>query len=287
MQDAATCAAVAADGHMPFFLSLSGSDTARLAVRIEATASWPIGGYLVSCPYYSRPSQQGLYHHFTALAGVTDRPMLMYNIPYRTGVNLANDTALALAEIPNIVGIKDCLLEQLADFRPDPATAGRFFGHDRRGRALPRCADQRRGRSHPCRGTCRNCPVRRCSATAACRRHANCAGLMACNRRLDTPAVRRAEPGGHQALAVAAGPDRQSGTTFADDRCQLGSGNEDRLGDGRSAADIVGRDGRHVDDVGVLGGHGSDLDRLVEANQQRADDRRTAQFLQHLGGDRS
>ena len=89
-------------------LGLCGSDTRRLAKRLIETASWPIDGYLVTCPYYSRPSQEGLYRHFGALADETDRPVVVYNIPYRTGVNLANDTLLRLAERPNIVGVKDC-----------------------------------------------------------------------------------------------------------------------------------------------------------------------------------
>lgn len=95
-------------GARPLYLGLSGSDTTRLAARIAATASWPIDGFLVSCPYYSRPSQDGLVAHFSALAAATDRPLVLYNIPYRTGVNLQNDALLALAETPNIVGLKDC-----------------------------------------------------------------------------------------------------------------------------------------------------------------------------------
>ena len=92
----------------PVLLGLCGSDTRRLAKRLAATASWPVDGYLITCPYYSRPSQEGLHRHFAALAGATDRPVLVYNIPYRTGVNMANDTLLRLAALPNIVGVKDC-----------------------------------------------------------------------------------------------------------------------------------------------------------------------------------
>jgi 4-hydroxy-tetrahydrodipicolinate synthase len=64
--------------------------------------------YLITCPYYTRPSQEGLRHHFTALAACTDRPIALYNIPYRTGVNLTNDTLLRLAQLPNVIGVKDC-----------------------------------------------------------------------------------------------------------------------------------------------------------------------------------
>jgi 4-hydroxy-tetrahydrodipicolinate synthase len=59
------------------------------------------------CPYYNRPGQDGLREHFSRIAAATDRQIAIYNIPYRTVVNLANDTLLELAEQPNIVGVKD------------------------------------------------------------------------------------------------------------------------------------------------------------------------------------
>ncbi|MCK5621931.1 MAG: 4-hydroxy-tetrahydrodipicolinate synthase [Alphaproteobacteria bacterium] len=104
------------DGGPVSYLSLSGSDTRKLIKSLERTGGWPIDGYLVACPYYSRPSQEGLYRHFAALAEHTDKPIIIYNIPYRTGVNLANDTLLRLAEFPNIVGVKDCCVDQAQSF---------------------------------------------------------------------------------------------------------------------------------------------------------------------------
>jgi 4-hydroxy-tetrahydrodipicolinate synthase len=95
-------------GKMPIYLGLSGSDTRKLEQRLTATAAWPVTGYLIACPYYSRPSQEGLLRHFTALAQHTEKPIVLYNIPYRTGVNLSNETLFRLAEHANIVGIKDC-----------------------------------------------------------------------------------------------------------------------------------------------------------------------------------
>src|SRR5262249_34997827 len=95
-------------GRRSILLGLSGSDTRKLAHRLEATAAWPIDGYLVTCPYYSRPSQEGLRRHFAALAERTTKPLVLYNIPYRTGVNLANETVLHLAELDPVIGIKDC-----------------------------------------------------------------------------------------------------------------------------------------------------------------------------------
>lgn len=101
-------AAETAAGQRPIFLGLCGSDTRKLVQRLEATAAGPVDGYLVTCPYYSRPSQEGLRRHFEALAASTTKPIALYNIPYRTGVNLANDTLLRLAALPTIAGIKDC-----------------------------------------------------------------------------------------------------------------------------------------------------------------------------------
>jgi 4-hydroxy-tetrahydrodipicolinate synthase len=104
------------DRAVPIYLGLSGSDTRKLAKAIDRTAAWPVDGYLAACPYYTRPSQEGLFRHFAALAGQTDRPIIVYNIPYRTGVNLANDTLLRLAALPNIVGVKDCCADQAQTF---------------------------------------------------------------------------------------------------------------------------------------------------------------------------
>jgi 4-hydroxy-tetrahydrodipicolinate synthase len=103
-------------GRMPIYLGLSGSDTRKLAKHLAAIETWPVGGYLVACPYYTRPSQEGLRRHFLALAEATPRPLIVYNIPYRTGVNLANETLLRLAEQLNIVGVKDCCADAAQSF---------------------------------------------------------------------------------------------------------------------------------------------------------------------------
>ena len=94
--------------YLPIVLGLSGSDTAGMRDTLDETAAWPIDGYLISSPYYSRPSQRGLTQHFSVLADHTAWPIVLYNIPYRAAVNLENATLLQLAAHPNIVGIKDC-----------------------------------------------------------------------------------------------------------------------------------------------------------------------------------
>jgi 4-hydroxy-tetrahydrodipicolinate synthase len=104
------------DRRLPVYLGLSGADTRKLAKALDHAAPWPIDGYLIACPYYVRPPQEGLYRHFAALARATDKPIIVYNIPYRTGVNLVNATLLRLAELPNIVGLKDCCVDQAQSF---------------------------------------------------------------------------------------------------------------------------------------------------------------------------
>jgi 4-hydroxy-tetrahydrodipicolinate synthase len=94
--------------YLPICLGLSGASTPKMLDTLDETAAWPIDGYLIASPYYTRPSQRGLVQHFTTLADHASWPVVLYNIPYRTAVNLTNETLLQLAGHPNIVGIKDC-----------------------------------------------------------------------------------------------------------------------------------------------------------------------------------
>ena len=100
-------AIAAADGRVPVLVGVGGNDTRKTVKAVRHLDRPGVDGFLSVCPYYNRPSQDGMREHFTRVAGATDRPILIYNIPYRTGVNLANDTLLALAELPNIAGVKD------------------------------------------------------------------------------------------------------------------------------------------------------------------------------------
>ena len=103
-------------GDLPIYLGISGSDTRKVVAVVRQAGQLPIDGYLVTCPYYTRPSQDGLYRHFEAVGNAADRSVLIYNIPYRTGVNLSNDTLLGLTEIPTISGLKDCCADMAQSF---------------------------------------------------------------------------------------------------------------------------------------------------------------------------
>jgi 4-hydroxy-tetrahydrodipicolinate synthase len=94
--------------YLPICLGMAGSHTRKMCHILDETAGWPIDGYLISSPYYSRPSQRGLLQHFTVLADHASWPIALYNIPYRASVNLETETLLELACHPNIIGMKDC-----------------------------------------------------------------------------------------------------------------------------------------------------------------------------------
>lgn len=96
-----------AAGRVPVFVGIGGNATGKVVGTIKRWQELGFDGIVSVCPYYSRPTQDGLFQHFKALAEATDRPILIYNIPYRTSVNMTNDTMLELAELPNIVGAKD------------------------------------------------------------------------------------------------------------------------------------------------------------------------------------
>jgi 4-hydroxy-tetrahydrodipicolinate synthase len=98
---------IAARGRVPVFVGIGGNDTRKVVKTLKRLESYRFEGIVSVCPYYNRPSQDGMIAHFRAIAGATDRDVVIYNIPYRTAVNLSNDSLLELAQVPNIVGVKD------------------------------------------------------------------------------------------------------------------------------------------------------------------------------------
>jgi 4-hydroxy-tetrahydrodipicolinate synthase len=96
-----------AAGRVPVFVGVGSNATHKVEKTLRRLERFAFAGIVSVCPYYNRPSQEGLRLHFQRIAAATDRAVVIYNIPYRTAVNLANDTLLELAETPNIVGVKD------------------------------------------------------------------------------------------------------------------------------------------------------------------------------------
>ncbi|MDG1097189.1 MAG: 4-hydroxy-tetrahydrodipicolinate synthase [Methylophilaceae bacterium] len=86
----------------------TGANSTKEAIELTAKAKAAgVDACLLVAPYYNKPTQEGLYQHFAAVAAAVNVPQILYNVPGRTGCDIANDTALRLAQIPNIVGIKD------------------------------------------------------------------------------------------------------------------------------------------------------------------------------------
>lgn len=96
-----------AAGRVPVFAGVGGNATRKVEKELKRLERLPFAGIVSVCPYYNRPSQDGLIEHFRRIAQATDRDVLIYNIPYRTAVNLSNDSLLELARVRNIVGVKD------------------------------------------------------------------------------------------------------------------------------------------------------------------------------------
>ena len=92
---------------VPILIGCGGNNTADVVNELQTADFSGIDGILSVCPYYNKPSQEGLYQHFKAIAGATNMPVVLYNVPGRTGVNLKAETTVRLArDCENIVAIK-------------------------------------------------------------------------------------------------------------------------------------------------------------------------------------
>ncbi len=114
-----------AKGNVPVVVGIGGNNTAAL---IEDLKTFPLDGaaaILSASPYYSKPSQEGIYQHYKALASVSPKPIMLYNVPGRTGKGMSAETVIRIAnEIPNVMGIKEAsgdmlLCMQILRDKPD------------------------------------------------------------------------------------------------------------------------------------------------------------------------
>jgi 4-hydroxy-tetrahydrodipicolinate synthase len=100
--------------NLPIVYGLGGNHTENLIAQIKQTSFDGIDAILSVCPYYNKPSTRGVIQHYRAVADASPVPVILYNIPGRTGINLSPETILTLAEHPNIIGVKEasCIIEQ-------------------------------------------------------------------------------------------------------------------------------------------------------------------------------
>jgi len=107
----------AAAGQIPVIAGTGSNSTAEAIDLTQHAKKAGADGVLMVCPYYNKPTQAGLVAHYKAVAAAVDIPIIMYNIPGRTGVNMLTETVAALAGLPNIVGMKEASgsLEQMTE----------------------------------------------------------------------------------------------------------------------------------------------------------------------------
>ena len=95
-------------GRLPILMGCGGNNTAAVVEELKTADLSGIDGILSVCPYYNKPSQEGLYQHFKAIAKASPLPVVLYNVPGRTGINLKPETTVRLAkDCENIVAIKE------------------------------------------------------------------------------------------------------------------------------------------------------------------------------------
>jgi 4-hydroxy-tetrahydrodipicolinate synthase len=128
-----------AAGRIPIVAGTGANSTAEAIELTESAQRAGAAACLSVVPYYNKPTQEGLYRHFKAIAEAVDIPNILYNVPGRTVADLANETTLRLAQIPNIVGVKDATanIERGTDLaKRAPEGFAVYSGDDASGLAL-------------------------------------------------------------------------------------------------------------------------------------------------------
>jgi 4-hydroxy-tetrahydrodipicolinate synthase len=126
-------------GRIPVIAGTGANSTSEAIYLTSKAKELGADACLLVAPYYNKPTQEGLYQHYKAVAEAVDIPQILYNVPGRTGCDISNETALRLAALPNIVGIKDATgsLERGTDLiLRAPAGFAIYSGDDATGAAL-------------------------------------------------------------------------------------------------------------------------------------------------------
>lgn len=107
--------------NLPIVYGLGGNNTLNLVQSFKDIDFQGIDAILSVCPYYNKPGAKGVIAHYTAIADASPVPIIMYNIPGRSGINMSASTTLTLAQHPNIIGIKEasCIIEQCMEINKD------------------------------------------------------------------------------------------------------------------------------------------------------------------------
>jgi 4-hydroxy-tetrahydrodipicolinate synthase len=122
------------NGRIPLVVGVGGNNTAAVCAQLEAGLPSGYTGVLSVSPYYNKPTQEGIYQHYTAVCGSTDAPVILYNVPGRTGSNVLANTVLRVAQdCPNAVAMKEAsgnLEQAMAIIQSAPAGFDVLSGDD-------------------------------------------------------------------------------------------------------------------------------------------------------------
>ena len=109
---------------LPIVFGVGGNVTTEVVAELKSVDFEGVDAILSVCPYYNKPGRRGVIEHFTRVADASPVPVILYNIPFRTGINMSAETIVELAQHPNIIGVKEasCVIEQcmkIARDKPD------------------------------------------------------------------------------------------------------------------------------------------------------------------------
>ena len=107
--------------NLPIVYGVGGNNTPNVVQSLKDINFQGVDAILSVCPYYNKPGARGVIAHYTAIADASPVPVIMYNIPSRSGINMTSATTLTLAQHPNIIGIKEasCIIEQIMEINKD------------------------------------------------------------------------------------------------------------------------------------------------------------------------
>ncbi|NJW51465.1 4-hydroxy-tetrahydrodipicolinate synthase [Salinimicrobium oceani] len=115
------------NGRIPLVLGIGGNNTAQVVEEVKHTNLEAFDAVLSVSPYYNKPSQEGIFQHYKAVAAASPKPIIMYNVPGRTGSNMLPETVKRLAQVENIIGIKEAAGDMVQAMKVIEAVPGDFL----------------------------------------------------------------------------------------------------------------------------------------------------------------
>jgi 4-hydroxy-tetrahydrodipicolinate synthase len=154
-----------AKGRAPVIPGTGSNSTAHTIAATRVAKEAGADAALIVCPYYNKPTQEGLYQHFKAVHDAVDIPIVIYNIPGRSAVDMSNATMARLAKLPNIIGVKDATNDLARPLKMRVEIGDGFCLLS--GKMTAVVYLRKGGDGHPCHGQCRAGAVSKCTRLAS------------------------------------------------------------------------------------------------------------------------